>query len=276
MKSLLFGTAGIPLSTEKRDTVNGIKRVRGLGLDAMELEFVQSVNISEQKAPEVKKTAMAEDIVLTCHGQYYINLTSKEELKIQQSKERILKAARIVNACGGWSATWHMAFYQGQNKEKVHEQVKKQLKEIVALLKDEGNTIWIRPETTGKPTQWGDLREVLDVSQEIDQVLPCIDFAHLHARYNGKNNTYEEFCAILREIENALGREGLDNMHIQVAGIAYSEKGERNHLPLQESDLNYQDLIRAWKDFKIKGVVIAESPAMEKDALLLQGLWKKM
>jgi len=186
-----------------------------------------------------------------------------------------LKAARIVNACGGWSATWHMAFYQGQNKEKVHEQVKKQLKEIVRTLRDEDNTIWIRPETTGKPTQWGDLREVLDVSKEIEQVLPCIDFAHLHARYNGKNNTYDEFCTILSEIENVLGREGLDNMHIQVAGIEYSEKGERNHLPLQESDLNYQDLIRAWKDFKIKGVVIAESPAMEKDALLLQGLWGK-
>lgn len=275
MKSLLFGTAGIPLSTQNRNTIEGIRQVRKLGLDAMELEFVQSVNISEQKAPEVKKAAKEEDVVLTCHGQYYINLTSKEKLKIQQSKERILKAARIVHACDGWSATWHMAFYQGQNKEKVHEEVKRHLKEIVKTLQNEGNTVWIRPETTGKPTQWGDLQETLQVSQEIEQVMPCIDFAHLHARYNGKNNTYEEFCTILREIENALGREGLDNMHIQVAGIEYSEKGERNHLPLQESDLNYKDLLRAWKEFKIKGVVIAESPVIEKDAMLLQKLWRK-
>lgn len=275
MKQLLFGTAGIPTSTERRDTINGIKQVRALGLDAMELEFVQSVNISPEKAPLVKTAAEREGVVLTCHGQYYVNLASKEKIKIEQSRERILKAARIVDACGGWSVTWHMAFYQGQDKLKVHEQVKKELKGIVKTLRDEGVTAWIRPETTGKPTQWGDLQECLKLSQEIEQVMPCVDFAHLHARYNGTNNTYDEFCAILAKIEKALGREGLDNMHIQVAGIEYSEKGERNHLSLDDSDLNYKDMLRAWKDFKIKGVVIAESPIIEKDSLLLQKLYQK-
>ena len=57
MKELLFGTAGIPIATMPRETVNGIKTVRELGLDAMELEFVQSINISKEKAPEIKKAA---------------------------------------------------------------------------------------------------------------------------------------------------------------------------------------------------------------------------
>ena len=53
--------------------------------------------------------------------------------------------------------------------------------------------VWLRPETTGKETQWGDLKECIRLSQDIEGVLPCVDFAHLHARYNGINNTTEEF-----------------------------------------------------------------------------------
>ena len=57
MKDLLFGTAGIPLSANPRTTSDGIKHVKELGLGCMELEFVHSVNISKEKAPEIKKIA---------------------------------------------------------------------------------------------------------------------------------------------------------------------------------------------------------------------------
>ena len=35
MDKLRFGTAGIPITTEDRNTLNGVKQVRNLGLDAM-------------------------------------------------------------------------------------------------------------------------------------------------------------------------------------------------------------------------------------------------
>ena len=57
MASLRFGTAGIPISTPKPSTLTGIEQVRRLGLECMELEFVRSVNISEEKAPLVKEIA---------------------------------------------------------------------------------------------------------------------------------------------------------------------------------------------------------------------------
>ena len=50
---LMFGTAGIPLSTKNRNTKNGISRVKELNLECMELEFVHSINISKEKAPFV-------------------------------------------------------------------------------------------------------------------------------------------------------------------------------------------------------------------------------
>ncbi len=276
MKSLLFGTPGIPISTSPRDTLNGVKQVRALGLDAMEFEFVQNVHVNEQLAPVIKKTAEELGVVITCHGQYYVNLAAIEPAKLHASIDRMLSAARRVNECGGYSITWHMGYYLGRPKDKVHEIVTHGVKEVVKKLQDEGIKIWIRPETTGKETQWGDLQETIKLSQEVEQVLPCVDFGHLHARYNGKNNTLEEFRDILSQIEKGLGREALDNMHIQCCGINYGPKGEKNHLNFEESDFNWKDMLKAWKEFKIKGVVITESPNIEGDALMLKRAWQKL
>ncbi len=62
-------------------------------------------------------------------------------------------------------------------------------------------------------------------------------------------------------------------MHIHVSGILYSRKGEREHINLQESDLNYRALVEVWREFNIRGVVISESPNIEEDALLLKRLF---
>jgi len=270
MKELLFGTAGIPLSANPRTTVDGIKHVGKLGLSAMELEFVRNINITKDKAPEVKKIAEENNIALTCHAPYFINLNSLEKAKIKASIDRILNSARIAHLCGGYSVCFHAGFYMGQEPKKTYDAIKRNLKEIASTLKKENNNIWIRPETTGKETQFGNVDEILQLSQEIDNVMPCVDFAHFHARTNGKYNTYKEFAGILEAIEKKLGKKGLEEMHIHITGIAYGPKGEKNHLNLKESDLKYQELLKCLKDFNVKGVVISESPNIEGDALLMQ------
>jgi len=104
-------------------------------------------------------------------------------------------------------------------------------------------------------------------------VLPVVDFAHLHARGAGALKSYDDFARVLSLIEEKVGRYGLDNMHIHVSGIEYSEKGEIRHLNLAEADLDYQLLVKALREFDIKGVVISESPNLEGDAMLLKELF---
>lgn len=269
-EKLRFGTAGIPMSTEAPNTESGVKQVRKLGLDAMELEFVHSVNLNPDTAAKVYEAKTKNDVTLTCHGSYYINLNAQEAQKIGASRSRVLQAANMARQAGAWSMTFHAAFYLGMEKEQVMRQVVSQFKKIIEELENNGNKIWIRPETTGKPTQWGDIDETIKLAQEVEQVLPCVDFAHLHARTNGKYNTTAEWQQVLGKIEKGLGKEGLNNMHIHMSGINYGEKGEKNHLFLDESDFKYKDLVKVWKEFKIKGAVISESPNPQTDALILQ------
>ncbi len=276
ISSLLFGTAGIPISTEPRNTINGIKQVSKLDLGSMELEFVQNVNISKEAAPEVKKAAEENDIVLTCHGSYFINLNAVEPEKRGASRSRIIQAATRLFECGGYSVCFHPAFYLKDSPEIAYKNTKEQLKKTIKELRDKGIEIWIRPETTGKGSQFGTLLEICKLSAEIEMVMPCIDFSHLHARSNGKENTYDEFKKSLSTVEKFLGKEGLKNLHCHISGIAYGEKGEKHHLILEESDFNYKELLRALKEFKCAGAITCESPNIEEDALLLNKTYKKI
>ena len=276
METLRFGTAGIPISTPgKGTTIDGIRHVRTLGLDAMELEFVQSVNLTEAKAAEAKETAKKNEVVLTCHGQYYVNLNAQDEAKLHASVQRILKACDIASKAGAWSIAYHMAYYMGGDKERVYQRVKAQAKEIVRQLKDAGNPIWLRPETGGKLTQFADIDDLIRLSQEVEQVLPCIDWGHQFARSNGTVNDAASFGSILEKIEQGLGAEALRNMHMHIEGIAYTEKGERSHLVFADSGFNYRAVLQALKAFKVRGVLICESPNIEEDALVAKGVYQQ-
>ena len=267
---LRFGTAGIPLSTKPYNTLNGIARVKELGLDSMELEFVRNINVSAESAPKVRKLAEKKNVLLSCHASYFINLSSKEKEKREASKKRIMDAAKRAYACGAFSVCFHAGFYQGRAPTEIYEIIKAELKDIVERLQQQSIGIWIRPETTGKATQFGTLEEIVMLSNELEQIMPCIDFSHMHARSAGKVNSYEEFCNVLEILEKELGKKALREMHVHVSGIEYGAKGERYHLNLKDSDFKYRELLKALKEFNCKGVVISESPIIEEDALLMK------
>lgn len=266
---LYFGPAGVPKSSPDRSTAGGIRHVAQLGLGCMEIEFGRGVKMGETTALATAKLAKEKGIALSAHAPYYINLNARESEKITASQERLLHAVRIASLCGARTVVFHAAYYLNDPPDKVYPVVKKNLQEVLNRLKFEQTGVWVRPEVTGKATQFGTLEEILRLSSELEGVAPCIDFAHLHAR-TGKFNSYAEFAGILEQIERKLGRAALDNMHIHVSGIRYGENGEIKHLNMQESDFDYVNLIRALKDFKVKGLVINESPNLERDALLLQ------
>ena len=270
MDNLRFVTAGQPICNGSAGYKSAFDVLEKLKLDGLELEFVHGVRMTDANKKLVKETSQEKNMVLTAHGPYYINLNSKEAEKIDASITRVLDTARIGKELGAYSVTYHAAFYMGMAADEVYSKVEKSMEKICSTLDEEANDIWVRPETTGKPTQWGNLEEIVKLSKNFKQVLPCVDFSHLHARTNGDYNTYDDFCKIFDYIGKELGTQALENFHAHIAGIEYGPKGEKKHLMLKESDMNYKDLMKAFKKFDIKGVIVCESPIMEEDAVLLK------
>jgi len=274
-QGLLFGTAGVPKSTKGTSTLDGIQRVVDLGLDCLEVEFVKGVKMGGDTAEEIGKTAKEKGVRLSLHAPYYVNLNSPEEGKRLASQERLLQSARLAEKCGAKSVVFHSGYYGRDEPENAFETIKKGIKEVVSILKGERSPVVMRPETMGKKSQFGSLEEILFLCREVDGLLPCIDFSHIHAREGaGKANSYREFDRILRKIERKLGKSAIKNMHIHISGIEYSYKGELKHLNLDESDFRYEEWIHALKDYGVEGMVICESPIQERDALMLKSLYR--
>ena len=274
MNKLNIVTAGLPLASENKGYKTGLQIIKDMNLDGLEVEFVHGVRMNDNHRKFVKEKS--KDFVITAHGPFYINLNSKEVEKIDASIQRIIDTASVASQAGAFSITFHAAFYMGGDKETVYNQVKKQTGRIIDVLEREKINVWIRPETTGKATQWGDLDEIINLSKEFDQVLPCVDFSHLHARTAGEYNTYDEFSKVVEKIGNELGQYALENFHGHLAGIEYTSKGEKQHLNLQESDMNYKDLIKVLKEFGVKGALVCESPNIEDDCKLLKEFYNSL
>lgn len=273
--SFRFGTVGSPLSTPKKPggSVGAIFRSAELGLFGLELGWVRAVRISEQACAEIKAAALEADVALSIHAPYFINLNADDE-EWPKSRQRLIDAAHYGNLAGATDVVFHPGSYFGSPPKDVLPRSIERLSGCVEELRTAQNPITLRPETMGKSAMLGSLEDTLEMSKVIEGVLPCIDFAHLHARRgDGSMNSYSEWASVLEAYGNALGDTALKNLHIHISGIEYGEKGEREHLPLEESDLNLEAILRALQDFGCKGRMLCESPILEEDALKCKQVW---
>lgn len=270
---LLFGTAGVPLSASPASTLAGIGKIAQMGLECLEIEFVKGVKMGTDLAQKIKEEAKALNVALSVHAPYYINLNSAEEGKRLASQERLLRSARMAEICGAKSVVFHAGYYGEVGPEQAFQTIKEGLKEVVSILKSDRTPVMLRPETLGKRTQFGSLEDILYLCREVDGILPCVDFCHIHAR-EGKANSYNEFHRILKKIEKKLGSKAIKNMHIHISGVDYNDKGEKKHLNLRDSDFRFDDWIQALENYGVEGTIICESPNLEQDALMLKQLYR--
>jgi deoxyribonuclease-4 len=267
---LLFGTAGVPNSTlKKNNPVEGVKRIHELGLDCMQLEFAHGVRMKEEVSSALRKVSYELGIPLTSHGPYYINLNAREQDKIDSSVERIIQTAKISDLCGAESMTFHAAFYMKDSPYDVFDLVEKSLNVIEERLSRLDIEIELRPELTGKTSQFGSLEELISLSKSVASCKPCMDFSHLYAR-TGSVNDYKGFCETLETLKNELGANALKEMHIHISGISSNSKGDLKHLNLEKSKFNWKDLMKALKDMDCRGYVVCNSPNLEVDAAMLK------
>ena len=272
-RGLLFGTAGVPFSAADDSSLAGIERVKALGLDCLEIEFVQGVKMGLDTARKVREKAASLGVRLSVHAPYFINLNSEDPGKRLASQERLLKTARVGDACGASSVIFHAAFYGRDPADRAYESVKAELKTVVSIVRSERLKVVLRIETMGKQSQFGSLDEVLGMCRDVDGLQPCLDFSHIYAR-EGKVNSYAEFVRVLNKVSRKLGPRALRSIHIHIAGIHYGDKGEIKHLNLEETDFRYDEWLQALRDLGVEGMVICESPNLEGDAVMLKKLYE--
>jgi deoxyribonuclease-4 len=268
-----FGPAGIPYSFKQLETpTSELPRfLREEGLDALEYEAVRwgrKPQVSQEEATKLGANAAEHDVWLTMHSSYYINLLSSPET-VEASKKRLLATASAAKWMKAHTITFHPGYFtKKQSHAKDLQDCIKALREVVEAMRQAGVEANLGPETSGKPSQLGNLEEILAICENLEQTQPVIDWAHLHARQRGSLRTADDFRRVVEKVEKRLGAEAAKNLHCHFSHVEYTFRGERRHHPLGTPSFGprFEPLAAVIVDHGLTPVIISETPFTDEDA----------
>jgi len=270
---VLFGPAGIPLSCKGRTLKDGIRLIRDLELDAIEIQLLRGVEIKEDVA-EIRGLAKDLDIRLSIHAPYYTSLVSSNQALAKRSMNNILATGLLADELGANVVVAHPGFYEGV--ERVDEALKIATSNVVRLkmLWDErGVKAAIGLELSGKRNVFGTLDEIITVCKKVEGVVPVINFAHLHARTGGSLRAKDDFGAVLGRVENELP---IKEFYTHFTGVYYEDEDELYHVPIKKGDLRFEPLAECILEKGYDVTVISESPILEHDAVYMRILTERV
>jgi len=272
MVKIYLGPAGVPLSSKKRSTIDGIRTVKELGLNAMEVEFVQGVKMKPEAAEEAGKVAEELGVRLSVHAPYFINLCSDDKEKVKASKARILDTADRAERMKADAIAIHIAFYGKMSPEECYQQVKSELGEVVDTARSQGiKNVKFGVETMAKESAFGTIDEVISISKEVKGVIPYIDWAHTFARQGGKI----DYSEIIDRLQKQLNLNHI-NSHFESL-VFRNGKYVDEHLPIDNEAPPFRPLAEELlKRENLSITLICESPELERDALKMKKILEEL
>ena len=280
---MLFGTAGNSDSFYAqgyKSTLQAPGWLESLGLTAYEYSFGRGVSVSRETAEKVGEKAAEHHIAVSVHAPYFINLANPDPEKRENSFRYILDAARAARWLGGERVVVHVGAVMKLERAEALRSCADGLKEAYRRIDDAGlSGIRLCPETMGKYSQIGDLRETLELALLDGRMLPCVDFAHLHALSGGGLREEADFARILDTVERMLGLERARQMHIHFSTIEYTPAGEKRHRTFAEEKYGprFECLAPQLKARGYCGVVICECKGTQaEDAREMRRIWNAL
>ncbi|WP_320056875.1 deoxyribonuclease IV [Methanothermobacter thermautotrophicus] len=264
------GPAGNPVGY-RGSTVNVFGKIRAMGLDAYEYQATYGLRLKNENAVRIHENSVKNDVLVSMHGPYYINLSSAKKETVEKSIERLFDCVVTGKLMGAYRIVFHPGFYGEQGKAGALDLCRRALGELIERLHGAGiREFTLAPETTGKRSQVGSLDEIIKLSEEFDEVMPTIDFAHIHARGGGCIRDARGYMEILDRVESRLGSHQL---HCHFTGIEYTDAGERKHHSLSEGyGPPVEPLIEVLVDGGWEATIISETPMKDADAMKIKAI----
>ena len=211
--------------------------LRAMGLSAYEYSFGRGVSLREETAALIAEEARKHDIAMSAHAPYFINLSNPDKEKREASFRYITESARLAALLGGDRVVVHVGAAMKLTRGEALRNCRSGLVEAYRRLDDLGlSSVHLCPETMGRAGQIGDLEETLNFCLLDERLIPCLDFAHLHAREQGALRGPEDFARVLDRAEAVLGLPRAREMHIHFSAIEYTDKGEKRHRTFAEAE----------------------------------------
>ncbi len=261
-----FGPAGRPIDY-KGKTEEVCDYIKQLGLNAYEYQATYGVRLKKLSGLKLKENAQKNDVLLSIHAPYYINLCSQKDETIKKSIMRLHQSAKAAEWLNAYRIVFHTGFYTKYSPSDAMEKCKKSIGELLEKCEKSGiKNFTFAPETTGKKSQLGSLEELIDICGTFDNFSPTVDFAHVHARSGGIIKTKDDYAKIFDKIEAELE---ISTLHSHFTKIEYGDSGERKHHILNDERYGPPliPLLELISENDYNVTIICETPLLDIDAL---------
>jgi len=284
---LKLGPAGVPLSCKGRTIVEGMDDITVLGLDAMEVQTVRTIQPQHfDQYWQAGILSWKSDFEMNMHGPYYAELlgNKRERNRTLSKMETSLQAGKIINAR---HLTFHVGPYGRYDPgHEANEQVANVMSGIVERVREvwgdeeeeedyaafpwvhESEPSLVGIETSGRQDLWGTVEEVLEVCNHVEGTVPVLNMGHIHARGHGRLRTSEDYAELF---EKARETYGGSTFYCHFAGVEHRMGNALHYTQIKKSDLKFEPFAEYlaeegdWMDITI----ISDSPLLEHDAMYM-------
>ena len=249
------------------------------GLTAYEYAFTRGVNLGEETARAIGEAAKKFNIEISVHAPFYINFANTSEEMVEKSYKYILDCLSKLPFLNGNRVVFHAASQGKLNRKEAVDLTYGRIKELVKRVKESGyKNVYLCPETMGKQAQIGTFKEIIDLCEIDEMLLPTFDFGHINALTQGSLKSKEDFLQIFNYCIDKLGYERTKKVHIHFSKIEYGAKGEIRHLTFEDEKYgpNFEPLSQAIKELGLEPVIICESAGTQAvDAKIMKNIFEK-
>ena len=246
-----------------KSTVQMPEYVTSLGLDCFEYSFGKGVRISEQTAITIGKAFENAGVEFSVHAPYFINFANPDEEKIKNTFDYLIDSCKTHEFFKGKRVVFHPGSYLKMTPEEAFGNTYANFSRFLDMYGDylSDNDFYVCPETMGKSSQVGTVEEVAKLSALHKNVIPCIDFGHLNARYGGILKESSDFQKVVDELSIYLEDSKVKNMHVHFSKIEYGAKGEIRHLTFEDETYgpNFEPLAEVIHNNGLTPYIICES-----------------
>lgn len=277
MKPILFGPSGNSEAFYEaglKHTYQEGAWLHDLGLNAFEYSFGRGTALKEDTGRKIAQEMAAHDIAVSVHAPYFINLAVADEERREKNIRYFLETAKGARLLGAQRVVFHPGAVTRMTRREAAGLAQPFLKEILDILDENGyGGLTFCPETMGKINQFGDLQEVIELCNLDERLIPTIDFGHLHSRGLGCIRSQEDYASILDALENGIGRERANVIHVHFSRMEYTKMGEKRHHTFADIQFGPEPdpLMELFAKRRMRPTVLSESAGTQAlDALAMK------
>jgi deoxyribonuclease-4 len=246
----------LDLKIEKGDILYSLSS--GLAKDYSELEMLGTL-------------ARELDIELTLHTPYYMDLAGGGNLT-RRSMDSLKWGGLMAQQMGARIVVTHAGLYGELTPRQTMNRVMKNITNLRNWLRRMKIKVKIGVETSGRQEVFGSFKEIIKLCEKVKDVVPVLNFSHIHSRENGLLRKKEDFQKILDEAKPYTKK----HYHAHFSGVEHEGGNELRYTPIKRGDLRFEPFAEAILDTNLDITVISSSPLLEHDAMYMKVIMERV